>query len=67
MQGGTSVASGLRHHGFATLIQPDVLKCHENRSSADDLNRQLVRKVVDRVDEFFNKYPSFGDAGIVPE
>jgi hypothetical protein len=34
---------------FATLVQPDRLKCHKNRWSANNLDRQLIRKYVELI------------------
>jgi hypothetical protein len=59
--------SGLRHPRFATLIQPDLLECHENRWCTHDLNRQSIWENVDRVNKIFNQIPSLSDAGLVPE
>jgi hypothetical protein len=47
--------SGLRHHRFATLVQSDPLKSHENRRCANELDYQMVRKYVDRVNKILNQ------------
>jgi hypothetical protein len=37
----SELAHRLRHHRIATLVQPELVKCHES-DGADDLNRQLI-------------------------
>lgn|ERR1039457_3685455 len=59
--------SVLRHHSYATLVQSDHWSVARIGGVPDDLDRQLIRENVDRVNEIFDQDHSFGEAGFVPE
>ena len=67
MHGGRTVASGLRHHRFATLVQSNLLQRHQKRWCANNLNRQSVREDVDRVHEVIDQKLTLGGTRFLPE